>query len=840
MAHSQAVKLANCLQEQAELIYSFLENVLTGTEESNLILAGLQTLKYFIKWINPSQIVETQVFEALCSSFLPQPDYTEEVLDLFYEIFDSPQLPEEFSTIINQVFNMMVQAVNSYITSQQPFDFNSNLHFSQILPMTLTVFLEKFGRFLETPENLEQIQVVLQWLLELMNVDDYDILQTCCNFWLVISRRCHQEQKTNQNQQTALTEIYAPALPHVRRSLIEKMQRPDDIIIVEDETGNLIREHRRNTQTLMIYSLMKECLVLLTSIDPDDTISAIQTNIDILSNDWSPDIYDRVCWSVGAISRVLDFDREKTFITQLIRIQLDMSQRCPDPNDRARIASGIMHICSQYPRFLQKFPNFLRTVVMKLFDFMHQTDVQGVQEMAVESFKKITTGCKRQFGLKPPDSNDPPFIVEIISNYPSIIADLEPAFRIIFFEALSIVISNSRRAEATEQLDQLLGPLNEQWSECMDNFNPSNMDIVDHIAYILGCNAAIALNMKQLFHNQFMSIFPQMMMVYSSLGSYENETIAAGQITQEANKLILKAKSSIVEVIKNFVLKTQNPESTIPEIIPELAETVFPEYGSSDPMARTPEVLNLLSILFKQMQAPVNEYLSPILEAIFTPTVDMIREDFISNTTFRLPFYQLLEELVKYYLPNLISMPEGFDQVILTIQWGYKHPTHEVCDKSLDILLLLFKKVRDDTNEQIYQDFLQNYYTGFITDMFSILTDTIHKFAIDKNILILIELLKNTEVTLDPEAIAESIFPFFVNRDPQLVLQFVTELIRTSTNNIQFKDIIKNFLVTTRQYLPKDPDLLKEENAERDIENQNYLNENVYIPEQEDENDFLS
>ena len=116
LAYSQAVKLSNCLQDQAEDIYKFLETVLTSMESSEIILIGLSTLKYFIKWIDPRVIVSTQVFEALCTHFLPQPEYVIEVLTLFYEIFDNSQLPEEFNTIIDEVFKMMISSINTYIT----------------------------------------------------------------------------------------------------------------------------------------------------------------------------------------------------------------------------------------------------------------------------------------------------------------------------------------------------------------------------------------------------------------------------------------------------------------------------------------------------------------------------------------------------------------------------------------------------------------------------------------------------------------------------------------------------------------------------------------------------
>ena len=52
----------------------------------------------------------------------------------------------------------------------------------------------------------------------------------------------------------------------------------------------------------------------------------------------------------------------------------------------------------QYPRFLRNHWKFLKTVVNKLFEFMHETH-PGVQDMACETFLKICYKCKRKFVL---------------------------------------------------------------------------------------------------------------------------------------------------------------------------------------------------------------------------------------------------------------------------------------------------------------------------------------------------------------------------------------------------------------------------------------------------------
>ena len=53
------------------------------------------------------------------------------------------------------------------------------------------------------------------------------------------------------------------------------------------------------------------------------------------------------------------------------------------------MASNIMYVVGQYPKFLKANWNFLKTVVKKLFEFMKET-FEGVMEMSCNTFLKIS------------------------------------------------------------------------------------------------------------------------------------------------------------------------------------------------------------------------------------------------------------------------------------------------------------------------------------------------------------------------------------------------------------------------------------------------------------------
>jgi exportin-1 len=85
--------------------------------------------------------------------------------------------------------------------------------------------------------------------------------------------------------------------------------------------------------------------------------------------------------------------------SKLIASFLDLLGLCEQKrgkDNKAVIASNIMYVVGQYPRFLRVHWKFLKTVINKLFEFMHESH-EGVQDMACDTFIKIVIKCKPHF-----------------------------------------------------------------------------------------------------------------------------------------------------------------------------------------------------------------------------------------------------------------------------------------------------------------------------------------------------------------------------------------------------------------------------------------------------------
>ena len=147
---------------------------------------------------------------------------------------------------------------------------------------------------------------------------------------------------------------------------------------------------------------------------------------------------------------------EKRFLVTVIKDLLGMCEQKKGKDNKAIIASNIMYIVGQYPRFLRAHWRFLKTVVNKLFEFMHETH-EGVQDMACDTFIKIAQKCRRQF-VQVQVGEVMPFIDELLGNINSIICDLQPQQVHTFYEAVGHMISASND---TQQQEQLIG--NSTW-----------------------------------------------------------------------------------------------------------------------------------------------------------------------------------------------------------------------------------------------------------------------------------------------------------------------------------------------------------------------------------------
>jgi exportin-1 len=166
------------------------------------------------------------------------------------------------------------------------------------------------------------------------------------------------------------------------------------VLIVENDEGEIVREFMKESDTIVLYKQMRELLVYLTHLDVVDTENILTEKLakQVDGSEWSWQNLNTLCWAIGSISgamskcqflshricsnplpRSTDEETEKRFLVTVIKDLLGLCEIKRGKDNKAVVASDIMYIVGQYPRFLKAHWKFLKTVVNKLFEFMHET-----------------------------------------------------------------------------------------------------------------------------------------------------------------------------------------------------------------------------------------------------------------------------------------------------------------------------------------------------------------------------------------------------------------------------------------------------------------------------------
>lgn len=237
------------------------------------------------------------------------------------------------------------------------------------------------------------------YLIRISQIDDREIFKICLDYWLKLVQELYEEMQalpiTDMNPLAAIGSLqtggapnpallssyplrkhkYSEILSNLRVVMIEKMVRPEEVLIVENEEGEIIREFVKESDTVQLYKTIRECLVYLTHLDVVDTETIMTEKLarQVDNTEWSWHNCNVLCWAIGSISLAMNEETEKRFLVTVIKDLLGLTEMKRGKDNKAVVASNIMYIVGQYPRFLKAHWKFLKTVVNKLFEFMHES-----------------------------------------------------------------------------------------------------------------------------------------------------------------------------------------------------------------------------------------------------------------------------------------------------------------------------------------------------------------------------------------------------------------------------------------------------------------------------------
>lgn len=144
--------------------------------------------------------------------------------------------------------------------------------FIQNLALFLSNFLKEHGILIErTPDLKDTLMEALQYLVLISEVEEIEIFKICLEYWNILSAELYREvpyqqtapsylRSSSSNSVPTRRQFYNVMLSKVRRIMISRMARPEEVLVVENERGEVVREFMKDTDAINLYKNMRETL----------------------------------------------------------------------------------------------------------------------------------------------------------------------------------------------------------------------------------------------------------------------------------------------------------------------------------------------------------------------------------------------------------------------------------------------------------------------------------------------------------------------------------------------------------------------------------------------------
>ncbi|CAI5450936.1 unnamed protein product [Caenorhabditis angaria] len=714
-AKEQHLKQQFCGQFQE--VFTLCVSILEKCPSNSMVHATLKTLHRFLTWIPVGYVFETNITELLSENFLSLEVYRVITLQCLTEISQIPietndqsyndKLTGMFCSTIKEIAQLL--GPDPDLASVYKGASDQDQKFISSLAQFIVSFIKEHVQLIEIAEKpltdqkkqiAELHNYAITLLLNISLVEEMEIFKVCLDCWCWLTSELYRVSPFiqpsmlygigSQVRDHPRRNIYRDHLSRLRSIMICRMAKPEEVLVVENDQGEVIREIVKDTDSIALYRNMRETLVYLTHLDCKDTEMKMTEKLasQVTGSEFSWKNLNRLCWAVGSISGTMTEEDEKRFLVLVIRDLLGLCEQKRGKDNKAVIASNIMYVVGQYPRFLRAHWKFLKTVINKLFEFMHETH-EGVQDMACDTFIKIAIKCKRHFVILQPAENKA-FIDEMLENLNGIICDLTPPQVHVFYEAVGHIISSQIDPPLQEALiDKLMELPNRVWNDTITSAGTNDSVLEDdetirNLLNILKTNVAACKSIGNSFVHQLGNIYLDLLSLYKILSEKVSKAVLGNGeevLKYPLIKAMRSVKREILILLSIWVSKSTDTRLVLDNIVPPLFDAVLFDYKRNVPQAREPKVLSLLSILVTQLGQELSPEVPKILEAVFECTLEMINKDMEAFPEHRTNFFELVLSLVQECFAVFMEMPpEQFSYVIDSVVWAFQHSMRNVAE----------------------------------------------------------------------------------------------------------------------------------------------------------------
>lgn len=789
-------ELLRALENDFNIIFTYLEAIFTSSQNELEIQQALITFSHYLQWIELQKVISSKICQTIVFNLFPNPAYRYGVLCCYDAIATHSMASGD--QVMRQIFDIFVQ--NIQMTLPEGADDITQVFNDQKIYVKL---IQTIGDFLVLDQSslLQGIFTLsatesLKYLVQLTERCPPEAFKIAVEYWDSLSRLFFLEQH----------KVKPPP------ELIQKLQ---DIFVhrisTPPELIDLFPQDLSNAQGHELFESIRRTLVCLSNLSRDNMSKIIDGYLN------QPETVYNACFAIGAISGSFNKEQEQAFITHCLEIIFNyFSIPNIQQEEKINLLGCYLFVCSLYPRFFSRNWPHQKNLTDKILEII-QIPNYPIQKVAVNIFKTISTRNPKPLVTIHPDQTQTT-IAEYISKLPDIVKFLPFDLISTLYQGLAILCGNVQSAEQKANLvNQLLILPNESWNSILAQFQSSNINenVQNQIVFPLDIFSKI-IEIKEiapLFYNQVFNIIGNTIEIYN---------IVSHALITQGNSCGFYApiKESILKFY-NYFFRTYKQSV---DVIHKLVDMLIDDYSNSPPKLRFYQIIDCTTTVFEEIDINDPQFINHVVVNIVQPTFQMIHESSEEYSDITHSYFLLLSSLMtKVFASSQMYNQEFYSVMVDCLLWGMSHPKNDISTLALTCVSACVQKIAQNQDENFKRVFYDRFYIQIVFCLFDVMTDRSHKYLftnITQTLHHLFMQVSSHQVSLSccestenflADSLTQKLSQDFPHVNQPYLLEMARSLITESQNYGFFKDSLRKFLILIKKAMPSDRDLYKEE-----------------------------
>jgi len=711
-------------------------------------------------------------------------------------------------------FQELLPVTNNIGEIYEDFTQENKQFISSTIWLFLSIFKNTPGSIGSTSFMISSFSLTNQLMIKFSCIPSIEIYKICLVWWLNVIDRNLIFYKC-----PIIFKILEKVFFELRILLICRMVKPEEVLIRENENGQIVRETVYDTESSEIYKKSKKALLFLANIDKEVTKEIILKKLTQIAIPymWNRTILKSICWTIGSISDIFNsqIESSKIFFVTVLKNLLYLCELKKEKKNKAIIASNIMFVVGQYPRFLKTHWKFCKTVIEKLFEFVTEPmDIPGFKDMISDTFLIIGRECG-EYISKDLYLERKIFIKWIFESYSKIKIVLKLRHKKQFLTSITYIVNHIPFENDKKYFASKISlELNQEWVSIPERLEldllENSISYKQKLSFWIKVNIKILNILKTPYFEEFEYIAKNFYFLIETISfkllgliKKRKEFLDSSKI-----KLFYTLKKSLFEMLLQLIV-IFNKKNSSDEFDIYCLRLITPICSAYNEQKYTGFIDQLVLSFSAYLLQAIDFLNSPnSLRKLFKETITSSIENkiFSLNSTEPSSFkiFKLLKALLITQFKSLLKIDPNpsisekiFKNLIIYLGAGIEHKIEIICEFSINTLEELMELI---TGTNLERYFFLNYSEMFISKLINCSYETIALKSKKSIIKIVLKLVSVFKTFSDFNIFSITLVRLFSNKfsyhTRNEIYQFVL-LIYTYENNSLLEEKLKIYLQIT-------------------------------------------